>query len=92
MSDMIERVAKAIRSGLEASGFATVTANGPSGEEGLRQLFEVLAMDALEAMREHSPEQEKRMEVVLGQDTPPTRRWHWVWWEMIDAALEGHPH
>lgn len=50
MTDIIERVATAIRSGLESSGFASIQANGPNGEEGLRQLFEVLAMDAVEAM------------------------------------------
>lgn len=52
MTDMIKRVAQAIKSGMEASGMASLTANGPNGEAALEQFFEVLAMDAIEAMRE----------------------------------------
>lgn len=52
-----------------------------------RKDFLQAARATLEAMKEHSPEQEKRMRVVLGENTPATRRWHWVWYEMVDAAL-----
>lgn len=89
---MIERLAQAIRSGMESSGIVSLAANGPKGEAALEQLFEVLAMDAIEAMREPTAAQEAVMRDLLErEDRPPTKRWHWIWHEMIEAALQKAP-
>lgn len=49
---MIERVAKAIKSGMEDSEAFSLVANGSKSEAALQQFLDVLAMDAIEAMRE----------------------------------------
>lgn len=52
MSEKIKEVATALKVSMESSDFVRLTANGPHGEDALNQFFEVLAMDAIEAMRE----------------------------------------
>lgn len=52
MTEMIKRLAKALKSAMQDSGAVSLVANGPNGEAALEQFFEVLAMDAIEAMRE----------------------------------------
>ncbi len=83
--DMVERIAMAIHD--ERHGVGMWASLG-SAE---RRLYRFEAHAVLKAMKEHSPEQEKRMNMVLGENTPATRRWHWVWYEMIDAALATEP-
>ena len=87
MSEMIERVARAL-----------CLANGedpdkPSGAFGVWwKSYRDEARAALEAMREPSSAQEAVMLDLLERaDRPPTKRWHWVWQEMIDAALSEKP-
>lgn len=49
MTEMIKRLAKALKSAMQDSGVVSLVANGPNGEAALEQFFEVLAMDAIEA-------------------------------------------
>lgn len=73
MSEMQERVAQALK------------------DAGLREDHDIrlaLATAAIEAMREPTKVQELVMHELLERsDRPPTKRWHWVWHEMIEAAL-----
>lgn len=55
------------------------------GDDGIPRGLKV-ARAAIRAMREPTREQEIVMNKLLGPDTPPTRRWGWVWESMIDAA------
>lgn len=80
MSDMVGRVAKAIRSSMETSGFVSLQANGPNGEVACKQFFDVLAMDAIEAMRE--PTEEMCLAAEWHQQSD-VNRYH----RAIDAAL-----
>jgi hypothetical protein len=96
MSEKIKQVAKAIRSGMESSGVVSLVANGPKGEAALQQFFEVLAMDAVEAMRE--PTQQMRLAGIAEWATPdPTPEhestlvFNAIWRAMIDAALAKTP-
>jgi hypothetical protein len=85
MSDMVERVGRAILSAMRETGLVSIQANGPNGEMGLKQFSEVMAMDAIEAMREPTP----TMLVAEGVQT----KCHMCgghkegWQLMIDAAL-----
>ncbi len=87
MSDMIKRVALAIKSGMQHSGVCSLVANGPKGEMALEQFFEVLALDAIEAMREPTDEMKAVEGVHWGYGCHVcgglTEGWH----AMIDAAL-----
>lgn len=77
----IKDVAMSIRSAMEASGLVTLTANGPNGETGLQQFFEVLAMDAIEAMREPTQEMLNAAPNMIRAFAKKD------WQAMIDAAL-----
>jgi hypothetical protein len=89
MSDMIERVAKAIMAAMADHPATKVRANGPNGEAALKLFFELLAVEAIKAMREPTEE----MKAVEGV--------HWDyschvcgglkegWQVMIDAALDN---
>lgn len=79
--DMIKRVAQAIKSGMEDSGVVSLVANGPNGKAALAQFFEVLAMDAIEAIREPTPEIEAAMRRAF-------ERQENIWSAGIDAALD----
>lgn len=92
MSEMIERVAKALlayENSDAAKQFPGSTGwDGPlMGERG-REMYRKMARVAMEAMRETTDAQEKKMREVLGRaDLPPTKRWHWVWHEMLETEL-----
>jgi hypothetical protein len=88
MGEMVERVARAIwekEGEINGWGKDASAASFPI----VRSEHEAIARAAIAAMREPAREQDAVMRVVLGPDTPPTRRWHWVWQEMIDAVLNA---
>jgi hypothetical protein len=76
MNEMIERVARALHRDIDNYGPVA------------RELAILDARKAIEAMREPTEAQAAVMREVLdNKDRPPTKRWHWVWHEMIEAAL-----
>lgn len=87
MSDMIERVSNAIRSAMESCDVARVQANGQNGEAALKQFFEMLAMDAIEAMREPTEEMKAIEGVHWGYSCHVCGGLKEGWHAMIDAAL-----
>jgi hypothetical protein len=82
MSEMIKRVAQAIKSGMTDSGVVSLVANGPRGELALRQFFEDLAVVAIEAMREPTDAMFEAAATVDRYAEPGEE-----WGPMIDAAL-----
>lgn len=87
MSDMIDRVATALRAAMESSPCARVQANGPNGELAVSQFFQVMAMDAIEAMREPTKD------MLTAEDVHSSCHMcggHLDGWQaMIDAALKS---
>lgn len=83
MSEMVERVARAI---FESDMKWAPVLDHQFEENKVVYLKGALA--AIEAMREPTEAQKKVMWNLLERaGCPPTKRWHWVWHEMIEAAL-----
>jgi hypothetical protein len=81
MSEMIDRVAEVIR-------LRAIERGQPVHPVMVRHV----AVAAIETMREPVAAQEAVMRDLLErEDRPPTKRWHWVWHEMIEAALSTKP-
>jgi hypothetical protein len=80
---MIERVAKAMcDTKLWPGAWEKET-------EGNREEWRMLARAAIEAMHNPSDEMLAAGVVELSEDVPNQIKAAQVWWEMIDAALEG---
>lgn len=103
-NEMVERVAKAIWDVWRKSADAPESAIGVSWEwvataDPLRfphsaevaRVGRQEACAAIAAMREPTEEQARRMDHLLSTSEPPTRRWHWIWHEMIDSILPIQP-
>ena len=82
MSEMIKKVAQAIKA-YEASVLSETGSANPTGKE----YEEGKARAAIEAMREPTGEQEQVMNFLV-ERRPPSKRWQWIWHEMIQAALK----
>ena len=88
MNEMVERVARAFSDvcldGCEHQGKADEMRACVDPPCYCRELARV----AITAMREPTEAQAKLMDDLLARaDRPATKRWHWVWQEMIDSAL-----
>lgn len=86
-SEMLDRMAYAMQTrAKEPLGNIDSLESIPVGCLG--DAWKYLARAALEVMREPTEAQKKVMWELLERDNrPPTKRWHWVWHEMIEAAL-----
>ena len=82
MNEMISRVARAIKA-YEASVSSETGSANPTGKE----YEEGKARAAIEAMREPTGDQESVMDFLV-ERRPPSKRWQWIWHEMIEAALK----
>jgi hypothetical protein len=80
MNEMISRVARAIKAYEASVSAETGSATGKEYEEGK-------ARAAIEAMREPTGDQESVMDFLVDR-RPPSKRWQWIWHEMIEAALK----
>jgi hypothetical protein len=70
---------------MEHSGVVSLVANGPKGEAALQQFLEVLAMDAIAAMREPT---EALAEVMNAHASNGMVDWRDLHTAMLDEALK----
>jgi hypothetical protein len=103
-SELVERMARAIWDVYQASPIVTEGSAGLTWDDLLRiaekpmplmaaskivETARAEARAALMATRQPTEAQAKVMDEALGSHRPPTRRWHWVWQEMIDTELNA---
>jgi hypothetical protein len=82
---MIERVARAISAAFREEGAFW---DGAWETDIEQSAFHDAARAAIEAMREPTAEMEAHMREVFPAGSPPTRRWQWLWSELIGKALD----